>query len=97
MARLIDADKVEELLVFLKEQCEKEQNPLTGAMWGSFHTMRRGCIISWPIPPSFMSARRQTPSKSAFFTESASGEPHFYRMLQKCVFSTNPLAKTDFL
>jgi rubrerythrin len=39
MARLIDADKVEELLIFLKEQCEKEQNPLTGAMWGSFQAV----------------------------------------------------------
>lgn len=37
--RLIDGDKVEELLVFLKEQCEKEQNPLTGAMWGSFQAV----------------------------------------------------------
>ena len=37
--RLIDADKVEELLIFLKGQCEKEQNPLTGAMWGSFQAV----------------------------------------------------------
>jgi hypothetical protein len=37
--RLIDGDKVEELLVFLKEQCEKEQNPLMGAMWGSFQAV----------------------------------------------------------
>ena len=39
MARLIDADKVEELLIFLKEQCEKEQAPIMGAMWGSFQAV----------------------------------------------------------
>jgi rubrerythrin len=26
-------------LIFLKEQCEKEQNPLMGAMWGSFQAV----------------------------------------------------------